>query len=290
MYDLLRTSTVFIDSAQREAGRTYDYSVNFAPDAVTCEPDEIIKVTLQSFTCQLTWGWLPASSASFTVGLGQYTFPVSVEPGNPTMPALARAITQSVFSNGTVDHQLFNCVYDKTTNALSFTSQADLVALSFPSESCARSYGFDTVSPTPAHTVNSTLALNPFAYKNICLFANGLTPYGAGNCANSVNNTVNRSSMLNWIAIADTAPWTLVNWENRYDSFGLYLTDRRLGVIDFVFKDTNGALVTDLPDHQMVLRFDVYKVSDPSHQTLQGIRDTLDVMTMHQALTSDFIA
>lgn len=286
MYDLVRSSTVLIDSTKRSAPAACDYSVSFNSDLVSCESGQLIKVTLESFTCQLTWGWIQAADAAFAITLGAYTFPISVEAGNPTLPALARAITLSFFGTSAVDYTLFRCSYDAVQNSLVFASQAGPLTLVFPSAQTAAVYGFATATPPAAATVRGTVPINPFRYKSLVVSANGLTPYSTGNGTNLADGSVSRTTMLASIPVGDVAPWTLIDWHNSYDAFGMYISDRRVNVINFKFANYAGDPLTALPDHQMCLRFDVYDVEDPSHTTLGGIHDTLNTMLMHQALSA----
>lgn len=286
MYDLVRTSTQFIDSAMREDPHAYDYTVAFNPDMISCEPNEMIKVTLQSFTCQLTWGWIRTDDSAFTVQLGAFTFPIVVEAGNPTLPQLAKLITLAFFGTSTVDYDIFRCSYDVVQNRLHFQSHAGNLQLHFPTAQTAAVYGFTTVAPPAGAVVRSDVPINPFRYKSLCVSAHGLNPSHTGNGTNLTDGSVNRTTMLASIPVGDAAPWTLVDWHNTYDAFGMFLMDRRVNVINFRFTNFAGEPITGLSDHQMVLKFEVFRVDDPSHHTLGGIQDTLQTMLMHQALSA----
>ncbi len=265
----------------------YRYTVSFDADLANCADDEVIRIGLQNFTAPLQWSWLTPDASAFVVHHAGIDYQVAVTPGNPTCRRLASLVTVGFWAakGEPVDTTRFRCGFDAVTGKLTFSGGGAAVGLTFPSDAAARVYGFDSAVTAVRSLLVADAPLNPQRYASLCLTLEGVTPRACFNASNQAGGAAQPTTMFASIPVpADAVPFAPLVWTNDAKSFAMFISDRRLNTLTFSFTDVDGRPVLDLPDHQLTLAVDVYTVTNPSHDTLRGMHETLSDMLQYWAL------
>ena len=134
--ECLFSQHLFINSVHRQQGTPWHYSIVVPADAVQCEDDEILGISLIRFSAYRDWAGIPATdnSVHFQTTLGSET--VTLSPGNPTNSQIALQLSNNTLSISVLYDAPSNTLIFSCPNTMSLTCTTTLgTTLGFPSGS-----------------------------------------------------------------------------------------------------------------------------------------------------------
>ena len=267
--DELYRQHLLIASQLRAAGSACDYSVVLPVGACRCKDDEVLSVTLQSFSAVRSWASMPATNVVFTVGASTST--ISLEAGNPSNAQLAIALSTNTLG--------VSCRWDSVNNSLVFSSAAAFSFTCDPAVGVA--LGFPLGSSGAAATKVQGQTMQSLQIDNVCVHLKDVMPWDAVSNYRTVQGfgTLQPTTMLCCFA-AEGSPYTHIRFSNNNDDFSLAIDDRELNVIHLQLTDVFGQPLTQLGEHVLVLRVCTLKqksdeMAELQQQTNSILKDTL---------------
>lgn len=273
------TSTyyAFLSSKFRRAGQTpCDYTLNLPDDTIrTRERDQVIRITLENFTCL---NELPAVSASLgnhqiRVGPTVYT----MEDGN------YRVMDLVAFVNGIPG---LSVSYDSVKNKFRFTGTTPAPQLITFLKAAGTLFGFTedyAVTIPEGSSVVSTSYIKVRTSNEIVVH---LTNLQSGPVINvqSVQSSFRPANMLCVVPVS-TFPGGFLSYDNPMGSFAMETLDETVSELQFRFTDTVGNLLTLLPEHTMTLKIEILqKPSQRIEQKLEELTTLVRTLILTKAI------
>jgi hypothetical protein len=244
MNSRVKTQTLHINS-RMTSSTACQYDVNLPTLGIVCEQDEVLSISLQSFSC-----FFDAHLVSDAMLTLNGTI-VNIPPGSYSFTRLCKVINDKYGSSV--------CSWVRERNTIAFTSGTGQ-SMTLDPGSAAEALGFEPGVHVGMY-IEGEYAMDPLKrLGKICVHLDGLTPYRCWNM-DDVNGYVDASTMLCCIPF-DAAPYSWFHYEPT-ERQPLIVNEKQLSMLRFRFTDVDGKLLDGLiPHHQLVLRIDTHIAMD----------------------------
>ncbi len=234
----------------------WDYGITFAPDLVSCRPNEKLRLTLKRVCARATWTWVPYN-CKFTVTLleaGGYTFhDVFLPAGNPTFKDLAASITKQVNVPG------FSCTINKATLLLVFTYystsnlaqpfvQLDFTEFPIVQKLLGFGDGNGNIVYSSGATLQSDEVLSDTPFDSIKIHVQGINAESQHATNIGQNDFMQGTDLIAAITV-DSSAFSLLDWRNVDDSFSMTITDKTIRSLRFQLTDWQNLPLTQMSHH-----------------------------------------
>lgn len=257
MRHLLRTRHVFINSKNRDPGqKPCQYTITLPSSLIRCDDDEVMSVSLQSFTCFRGWPTcISGVNDTVVVKQGGATTTCVLPPGNYSGAQLARTLQNMLPESVAV-------AYVPAENRMMFSAddpQKTLLRLEFPNESY-KLLGFAAGETPEGQVVRSSSIIQPPLLESIMVKMTNIAPIADEfNLSNTLSNELEPCTILAAFP-CNAGPWNFISWENPSGShYETVFDDTVFSTLAFEFCDFEGRLLDELGDHTVVLRLSVYQ-------------------------------
>lgn len=242
-----------------------------------CDPEEIMKVTLLTYSTYRSWYIVNTgyNKISFTNLETSDTTVVTIPPGNYNYKNLASQIS--------LLYPAVVCTWEVAPNVLKF-SFAENHEVSFPDKSY-QVLGFNQGAVLTGTSITSQNVLKPTTNDHICIHLKNVTQDYSFNLDNNSGVTMSVSDIL--LAMPVTSqPYDLLVWRNYNDEFPIYIKEKKLSSLRFWFTDFDNNFLDYIPDCQMCLRIDTYRVKedDTMSNSLNDISKFIKLSFLSQQL------
>jgi hypothetical protein len=248
MDKLINTQHILFKSDKRTFGTPSDMFMTFQPDTIKCGEDEIMSITLTSFSLFNSQYVLNETNNSFNitkVSTGQTTT-LNLPNGNYPYRDLAKNINYLYGDD--------ICSFDRIDNTLVFTF-SEPHTLHFNNESY-KILGFPNEDQTGT-IFRSTYVLNPVPdIQNLCIHIYGVTPFKTYN----IDNLQGESMISNLLCVIPYRlnPFDTFYWENTGKQFALYFVEKNIQQFQIRVTDLNGNDIPNLPEWVMTFEIDTF--------------------------------
>jgi hypothetical protein len=268
MNSRVKTQTLHINS-RMTSSTACQYDVTLPNLGVSCEQDEVMSISLQSFSCFFDTHLVSDATLTLNGTL------ISIPPGSYSFKRLCKVVNDRFGSNV--------CSWVRERNTIAFTSRTGQ-SLTLDPGSAADLLGFEPGVHVGVY-IEGEYAMDPLKrLSNINVHIDGVTPYRCWNM-DDVNGYMDPSTVLCCIPF-DAAPFSWYCYEPP-DAQPLIVHEKQLTMLRLRFTDVTGKLLDGLlPHHTMVLRVDTHIATDESEQlaVLQELK-TLSGLTRMQLLS-----
>lgn len=274
------TFYAFLSSKFRRAGQTpCDYTLNLPDDTIrTRERDQVIRVTLENFTCL---NELPAVSAS----LGNHQ--VRVGPTVYTMEDGNYRVTDLVAWVNALPG--LSVSYDSVRNKFRFVGTSPAPQLVTFLGAAGTLFGFSeghAMTIPDGSTVMSTNYIKVRTSNEIVVHLINLQSGPVIN-VQSVQSSFRPANMLAVIPVS-TFPGGYLSYDNVMGSFAMETLDETVSELAFRFTDTQGNLLTMLPEHTMTLKIEILqKPSRRIEQKMEELTTLVRTLILTKAIKYD---
>lgn len=268
---LKRSHTLYLQSKHRTTGTTSQYTITL-PDLIQSDPNlELFKISLVAFTSYNDFLQIKDGCNTITVNYIDYQIP----HGTYTFQKLSRTIS-SVLNVPVSWNTELNAM---TFNFSSFTT------LIF--DKIAYILGFDEGETYTGTQITSVRAMKPYEPSHIIIHLNNVSV--VEDHLNLSNHTgVMRVSNVLAKVLINSSPFQLITYNQVLEFDGLYSGDNTLQTLEFIITDNDGVEMTDMPEHEFILRIESVDVEDVGMKEmlreLKEIRSTLKDTMLIKAL------
>lgn len=268
---LKRSHLLYLQSKHRTTGTTSQYTITL-PNMIQSDPNlELFKVSLVAFTTYNDMLHIKDGKDTITINNIEHNVPW----GTYTYQRLAREI-QSLINKPVV--------WNVEMNSMTFTFD---VSTSIIFDGIAEILGFDAnVTYTGTH-ITSVRAMHPNEPTHIMIHLNNVSPVEDHLNLSNHTGEVRIANVLGKVLI-NASPFQLVTYSQILDNDGLYTGDNTLQTLEFLLTDNDGNEITDIPEHELVLRIESVDIGDTDAsdtiRELKEIRQTLKDIFLYRAL------
>lgn len=268
---LKRSHLLYLQSKHRTTGTTSQYTVAL-PNIIESDPNqELFKVSLIAFTTYNDMLQIKEGRDTITINNVDYVVPW----GTYTYQRLAKIISSLINT-----HVSWNV----ETNAMTFVFN---VSTSLMFDGIGETLGFDAYTTYTGTQITSLRAMHPIEPSHIMVHLNNVSPVDDHLNLSNHSGEVRVANVLAKVLI-NASPFQLISYNQVLDNDGLYTGDNTLQTLEFVITDNDCVPLTDLPEHEMVLRIesediDNYEMKDVIRE-LKEIRQTLKDQMLMKAL------
>ena len=268
---LKRSHLLYLQSKHRTTGTTSQYTVAL-PDFIQSDPNlELFKVTLVAFTTYNDMLQIKDGKDTVTVNNVDYNVPW----GTYTYQRLAKTLSNLLS---------IPVIWNVETNSMTFAFNVE-TTMRF--DGLAEVLGFDTNVMYTGTVLTSLRAMHPVEPEHIMVHLLNVTPVDDHLNLSNHSGEVRVSNVLAKVLI-NASPFQLVTYNQVLETDGLYTGDNSLQTLEFLMTNNDGQEITDLPEHEMVLRIESvdienYEMKDVIRE-LKEIRQTLKDQMLMKAL------
>jgi hypothetical protein len=267
---LVNSQYLFLRSAQTNS---YDSVFEFDTDVMTAMPEHQMSLTVVDFTMQIQYYVVNElnNQLSFTIVASGVSSTIAVPPGNYSYRDLC--LTVSRLYNG------LTCTYDNYTNRAVFTF-ATPHTISFIDNSY-QTFGFNSTDvPSGATIVSSNQLDLKGGVNQVVLHASGVSTTACLNVDNFSSATNLRCKPSNVLAVIpfDTAPFTVLHWQNPGNQFEMFLNERNISRLQIIIQDIYGNDLTYLNPYTITFLVRIYKknAQDGQNRSIGLLSEILD--------------
>jgi hypothetical protein len=268
---LKRSHTLYLQSKHRTTGTTSQYTITL-PDLIQSDPNlELFKVSLMGFTTYYDMLQIKEGKDTVTINNTDYQVPW----GTYTYQKLARVL-QSIIGS--------TVIWNVEINAMTFVFD---ISKTVRFDGLAEVLGFDADTDYNGTQITSVRAMHPIEPTHIMIHLNNVSTVEDHLVLSNHSGQVRVSNVLAKVLI-NANPFQLITYNQLLETDGLYTGDNTLQTLEFVITNNDGVEITDLPEHEMVLRIESVDVDDYDAkgmiQELKEMKTTLKDMFMYKAL------
>ena len=245
-------------------GNPWNFETSIPEKYIMCDNEDIIQITLMNYSTYRSWYTLNTgyNTIAFKNMVSTVTTNITIPAGNYSYKNLATMIS-SLYPSTT-------CTWNVSSNKLKFVFVQNH-ELSFPDQSY-QILGFNQGAVVTGTTITSQNVLKPTTYDHICIHLKNVTPHMNFNLDNNQGITMKVSDIL--LAMPVTSqPFDLLVWRNYNNEFPLYIKEKKLSSLRFWFTDYDNNLLTYIPDWQMSIRVDTYRIKDDNESMKNALND-----------------
>jgi hypothetical protein len=258
----VRRQHAFVSSAAG-IGTPYDYTVSVAPNMLECAQNEQLRVTLMSISFFNDVQGTSSSQTSLEfVDANGNACAVHLSIGNVPFQQIADGINAQCSA--------VNAAFDKYTNQLVF-DLTGMQRMRFLDNSW-QALGFSSGADIPGGGIVRGGTLRPPVLTDLVVTLEGVSQAPPFNVSNLTGGPLDKSNVLLAIPV-DCPPFAYFTWESPLGAFSMVLTEKRLSQLRFILTDFNGNLLTNMPHHRLVLRFEIEKAREDTAQLLAALGD-----------------
>jgi hypothetical protein len=268
---LIDSQYLFLRSAQTN---TYDSVFEFDTDVMTAMPEHQMSLTVVDFTMQIQYYVVNSLNNQLTftdVASGSPSTTITVPLGNYSYRDLCLTVSRLYPS--------VTCTYGNHSNRAVFTFTTSHV-ISFTDNSY-QTFGFNSSDTPSGTTIISTNQLDLKGGVNqLVLHASGVSTTACWNVDNfsSATNLKCKPSDVLAVIPFDTAPFTVLHWQNPGNQFEMFLNERNISRLQISIKDIYGNDLTYLNPYTITFLVRIYKknVQDGQNRTVGILSEILD--------------
>jgi len=280
---------IFINSINRLAGEPYNFTCYLPDNEVICRNDQEIRINIISFDIINTMYNINLNNNKFEVYKNFIVETFEIPYGNYNPYDLIELLKIIIPDLDIIYHKVFNKFHFKNKNQ-SITSY---------SINCINSgsiFGLENniLFYVPSNVyVFSKNPINVLYFNKIIIRANNLifNRHSFENI-NTNNNEFEKSNILLWINKSDSAPFSVISYENidGGNSYNYTLFNRSINEISFRITNEFNEEILDLNDWTMSLQFTIVNVdSDKTNKILEMINSYLREIYIYMTLFYNFI-
>ena len=259
---LIKSQTLFVQGKNRiTGGNPWNFEISIPEKYIMCDNEDIIQITLMNYSTYRSWYTLNTgyNTIAFKNMVSTVTTNITIPAGNYSYKNLATMIS-SLYPSTT-------CTWNVSSNKLKFVFVQNH-ELSFPDQSY-QILGFNQGAVVTGTTITSQNVLKPTTYDHICIHLKNVTPHMNFNLDNNQGIDMKVSDIL--LAMPVTSqPFDLLVWRNYNNEFPLYIKEKKLSSLRFWFTDYDNNLLTYIPDCQMSIRVDTYRIKDDDNESMKN--------------------
>ena len=260
--ETVRRHYAFITSADA-SGPAYAYTVAVAPNMLACGQNEQLRVTLMSLSF---FNDYQATSAGQThlefIDADGDSHAVELPTGNVPFQQLAEFIS--------AQYDGVSVIFDEFTNQLLF-DLTNVQLMRFTDDSW-KTLGFPDGADVAGGGLVRGATLRPPAITDLVVYLEGVSQAAPFNLSTASGRVLDKSNALLAIPV-DCAPFSHFTWESQLGAFSMALNEKHLSELRIRITDFDGAPLTSMPHHRMVLRFEVERARDDTAQLLAVLSD-----------------
>lgn len=271
-----RSINAFISSANRAGNESsYDFTVEFPDDMITCSEQEYIQINVSSFDMLNTMYNINDTNNTFNILMDDIPFTYRIPEGNYSVRTLQTWLSQ------TLTFLVVN--YNAAQNTWSIARKEDgevlfnyaivpLTSGKFFGLLNGTKYDLDDVGITTSY-------INLVNYNKIIIRTQNVN-YDMNtieNLKSSGNNKLAFSDILFWKSKHDIEPFQNISYSNEDsgNSFNLSLQDKYVSNMRLQMKNENAEFIVDAPDYLIVLQFNIYQKMDYIKNSMVSISQNL---------------
>jgi hypothetical protein len=249
---LINSQYLFLRSAQTNS---YDSVFEFDTDVMTAMPEHQMSLTVVDFTMQIQYYVVNSLNNQLTftdvLASSSPSTTITVPPGNYSYKDLCLAVSRLYTG--------LTCTYDNHTNQAVFTFTTPHT-ISFINNSY-QTFGFNSTDIPSGTTIPSTNQLDLKGGVNqLVLHAAGVSTTACCNVDNFSSDQDLKCKPSDVLAvILDTAPFTVLHWQNPGNQFEMFLNERNISRLQILIKDIYGNDLTYLNPYTITFRARIYK-------------------------------
>jgi hypothetical protein len=147
--------------------------------------------------------------------------------------------------------------------------------------------GFDADTDYIGTQITSVKAMKPYEPSHVIIHLNNVSPVEDHLNLSNHSGEMRVSNILGKVLI-NASPFQLVTYNQVLESDGLFTGDNTLQTLEFIITDNDGNEMTDLQDHELVLRIESvdienYEMKDMIRE-LREIKTTLKDIFLYKSL------
>lgn len=268
---LKRSHILYLQSKHRTSGTTSQYTITL-PNFIESDPNlELFKVSLMAFTTYNDMLQIKEGKDTITINNADYVVPW----GTYTYQRLAKTISSLI--NSFVS-------WDVETNSMTFVFN---VSKSLKFDGIGEILGFDANTTYTGTQITSIKAMHPIEPTHIMIHLNNVSPVEDHLNLSNHSGEVRIANVLAKVLI-NASPFQLISYNQVLETDGIYTGDNTLQNLEFLITDNDGNQMTDLPEHELVIRIESEDIDSYDQKTmiseLKEIKQTLKDIFMYKAL------
>lgn len=276
---VVHRQTLEITSSARIDGTPCRYSVLLPDGAVTCQPDQHLRLSLVQFACFNPFLNVHSGNSRFffsynspNIDANGPGIDVRIPPGTYRFRDLERAINaQTQHPNPALS---VTCTFDMHTNGFVFTASSAW-SLHFFGTSW-QLLGFSPTDRPYASSIRSTQIIDPQPVRTINLAIDGVTPAGRGNYSNTAGYMKATTTLMSIAVGRNMQPFDTIEYTAPGNGlFAVHIQEKCLNELCIRVTDHTGADLKQLPEHSLLLQVETVDRRDGAQDTLVQVRDLL---------------
>ena len=277
MPTLSRSHYLYLQSKHRNSGTPSNYSIKLPPSLIQCDEEfERIRVTIMNFNVYNSWYMINAgfNTINFYNMVTNTTTSVSIPGGSYSYYRLAAEIN-NLYADCT-------CTWLQDSNKMCFTF-TDSHQMSF--DGIYNILGFQQGEQPEGTTIVSSQTMIPVPTTGILINLINQMPYHGAINLDNLTGFMRPSTVLARVGI-NASPFQLITYSNVTENDnGIYISTNNLNELEFLFTTPDQVEMTYLPDHDLLIKVEVWAVDDESNmQTLME-----DISAIKQTLSDLFL-